>query len=180
MICAGIDYGICSPCICIMKHPSFEGCTFHYLTETPKYTGRFENIIGHEFIKPNSQIERYLKISEWAIDKVMDCDQILMEGYSLGSRSGLLFNLAENGALLKLKFFQNKKSWTTIPPTSLKKYASGKGNSDKLKMYDAFLAETSMDLKKLFNYGGKSIGNPISDIVDSFYLAKYLFDNNPE
>ena len=52
----------------------------------------------------------------------------------------------------------------------VKKGATGKGNADKDKMYEAFVNETKIDLKKIFDT--EKVGNPISDIVDSYYIMK--------
>ena len=37
-------------------------------------------------------------------------------------------------------------------------------------MYEAFVKDTNIDLKKLFDTD--KVGNPISDIVDSYYIQK--------
>jgi hypothetical protein len=42
-------------------------------------------------------------------------------------------------------------------------------------MYEAFVKETKIDLKKLFNT--EKVGNPISDIVDSYYVKKVGYEN---
>ncbi len=43
-------------------------------------------------------------------------------------------------------------------------------------MYEAFLKETKIDLKKIFDTN--KVGNPISDIVDSYYIAKVGHKNS--
>lgn len=166
------------PCIVVATTDSiaFDKCEVHYLTENKRYIGKFANITGHEFVRPSNQIERFIAIADWAYTQVKDCDAILLEDYSMGSK-GKVFHIAENTAMLKYRLHVAQKKWSALPPTSLKKFAQGKGNADKLKMYAAFQTHTKTDLKKLFNYGGKSIGNPISDIVDAYYLCKYLFTN---
>ena len=42
-------------------------------------------------------------------------------------------------------------------------------------MYEAFVKETKIDLKKLFDT--EKVGNPISDIVDSYFIQKVGYDN---
>ena len=37
-------------------------------------------------------------------------------------------------------------------------------------MYEAFVKEVKIDLKKLFDT--EKVGNPLSDIVDSYYIQK--------
>ena len=53
----------------------------------------------------------------------------------------------------------------------VKKNATGKGNSDKLKMYEQFVKDTNVDLVKEFDQ--TKLNNPVTDIVDSYYIAKY-------
>jgi len=55
----------------------------------------------------------------------------------------------------------------------LKKFASGKGNASKDDMYQSFVSETGIEIKNHINPKLKESDNPVSDVVDSFYLAKY-------
>ena len=41
-------------------------------------------------------------------------------------------------------------------------------------MYDAFYEETQIDLIDVLKM--KTLGNPVTDIVDSYYVCKTLFD----
>ena len=61
-----------------------------------------------------------------------------------------------------------------IAPSVIKKYATGKGNADKEKMYDSFVKETKCDLFKIFEVN--KLQNPITDIVDSYYITKLGYD----
>lgn len=179
MIIAGIDYSMTCPCItvCESDNFTFAKCKIYYLTEVKRHSGKFgKNITGTFFDRPKSQIDRYIKISEWAYEIVKDCDQILMEGYSMGSK-GAVFNIAENTAMLKYQLHIHKKMWNVIPPTVLKKYATGKGNSDKNAMHKEFSSLTGVDLEKIYPSSSKKLGSPVSDIVDSFYIAKHLSEN---
>ena len=64
--------------------------------------------------------------------------------------------------------------YETVVPSVVKKGATGKGNADKDKMYEAFVKETKIDLKKIFDTD--KVGNPISDIVDSYYIQKVGYE----
>ena len=59
---------------------------------------------------------------------------------------------------------------------NVKKYASGKGNADKQLMYDSFTEHTKVDLIKMFDMG--KLNNPVTDIVDSYYIAKVGNENS--
>lgn len=162
------------PCITVYEDNdqfSFQKCQINYLTSEARFSGTTKNVTGTLFTKPDNELERYDKISNWAIDIIKDCDKILIEDYSMGSK-GRVFHIAENTAFLKYKLFTLNKNFAAYPPTSLKKYASGKGNSDKTAMFTAFFKETNINLPRWFSYKGKKIVSPISDIVDSFYLCK--------
>ena len=43
-------------------------------------------------------------------------------------------------------------------------------------MYEAFYKETNIDLKKLFDTD--KVGNPISDISDSYFIQKVGYENS--
>ena len=60
-------------------------------------------------------------------------------------------------------------------PSVVKKGATGKGNADKDMMYEAFVKETKLDLKQIFDTD--KVGNPISDIADSYNIQKVGYDN---
>ena len=73
---------------------------------------------------------------------------------------------------------KKKIPFISVPPTVIKKFATGKGNSNKEKMYEAFTAEvlTPLDLKERLTPKAKSIKNPVSDIVDSYFICKYGYE----
>ena len=66
--------------------------------------------------------------------------------------------------------------YDTIVPSVVKKYASGKGNADKQLMYDSFKKDTGVDLMKMFDMG--KLNNPVTDIIDSYYIAKVGNENS--
>ncbi len=74
--------------------------------------------------------------------------------------------------------WKNKLPFTTFPPTVIKKYATGKGNANKDLMYDSFIGEllTPPNLKDLITPKSKKIISPVSDIVDSYFIAKCGID----
>jgi hypothetical protein len=64
---------------------------------------------------------------------------------------------------------------TIIEPSKAKKLATGKGNADKQAMYEAFSKETNTDL--MFIFKQKSLTNPVTDIVDSYFILKSLINS---
>lgn len=179
MIFGSIDYSMTSPCIGVFAGNTFDfhHCQFFYLTQTEKYVCRHKNILGEKHIPYTSEIERFTNISTWVLSHLIDCDVVVMEDYSLGSK-GRVFHIAENTGILKYRMVENHMRYYTVPPTSLKKWATGKGNSNKEKMYESFYSQTKVDLLKEF--ACKKPMNPICDIVDSYYLLKYCYETYKE
>jgi len=172
---AGVDYSLVCPCICIIpdtKNFSYDTCTFHYLTPKHKLADKFlkGKIHGYEHKTYSTEEQRHNNICHWALDILNGVDNIVLEDYSMGSR-GRVFNIAENTGLLKHHLWRFSKHVVKAAPTTIKKFATGKGNADKAKMYEFFLAETGCDLLKIFDI--KTLGSPASDIADSYYMAKY-------
>ena len=86
---------------------------------------------------------------------------------------GKVFHIGENCGLLNHKLWKEKMSFKVIAPTALKKFASGKGNADKCMMHESFVKDTGINLMKEMDKESKDCGSPVSDIVDSYYLARY-------
>lgn len=125
-----------------------------------------------------AQMERFRALSELVLleMKLANCTPfdtfVYMEGYSFGS-SGLVFDLAENAGILKYRLFQEGYLIESVTPSSLKKFATGKGNALKEDMYAAFIKEKQPELKSFLSPKSKIVGSPLSDLVDSWFLAKY-------
>ena len=179
----GIDYSLNSPAICIAgDNFDFDKCSFHFLTSKKKNIGQFgKNIFGYEYKEYNTPIERFTNISNWALDIIhkhkSDTAKVFIEGYSFGSKGQAVFQIAENCGILKYKLQMSPTMlYDTIVPSVVKKYASGKGNADKQLMYDSFKEHTKKDLMKMFDM--HKLNNPVTDIVDSYYIAKVGYENS--
>ena len=179
----GIDYSLNSPAICIAGNNfDFNECSFHFLTNKKKHIGKFgKNIFGYEHKEYNNPIIRFSNISMWALDIIhkhkKDTAQVFIEGYSFGSKGQAVFQIAENCGILKYRLLLSPFIlYETIVPSVIKKYASGKGNADKQLMYDSFKKETNINLMNLFEQ--EKLNNPVTDIVDSYYIAKVGYENS--
>lgn len=180
MIIAGIDYSLNGPAICVFNgnnHFIFEKCEFYFLTDTKKYAKTFlGNIHGKIFDEYEEECERYDTISDWVMKRIMGCDQIALEGYAYGAQ-GRVFHIAENTGILKYKCYQSSIPIEIVTPSHIKKLATGKGNADKKAMYQAFVKEVNLPLHDIITPGKSDIGNPVSDIIDSYYICKILYEN---
>ena len=145
-----------------------------------------ENIIGYEHDDWNDPIKRFKNISNFVFYVLgkhisitigfKSIEHIFIEGYSYGSKGQGLFQIAENCGILKYRLLENSLPYSTVVPSVVKKGATGKGNADKDKMYEAFVKETKIDLKKIFDT--EKVGNPISDIADSYFIQKVGYENS--
>jgi Holliday junction resolvasome RuvABC endonuclease subunit len=138
------------------------------------------NITGFEHKEYDTPIRRFSQISDWVYELIEDTihteQLVYIEGYSFGSKGQAVFQIAENCGILKYRLQQMRIEYDTVVPSVVKKGATGKGNADKDLMYESFSKETNTDLKKIFDV--QKIGNPVSDIVDSFYIAKVGYENS--
>lgn len=57
--------------------------------------------------------------------------QVCVEGYSMGSRAGQAFSIGELGGVIRLMLYLTSTRYKDVPPTSLKKFVSGKGTAMK-------------------------------------------------
>lgn len=175
----GIDYSLSCPCICVSNTKVFMENYFYYLSNNKKHWMTALNVLGDPHDDYTSDQQRYENIASWALNIILPLPrsnlQIIIEDYSFGSK-GRVFNIAENCGMLKYFLYKEGYSFSTVAPTVIKKYATGKGNATKQAMYDAFVNLTDIDLINVF--GGKSgrLDSPTTDIVDSFYLTQYMHD----
>ena len=142
-----------------------------------KYDVSFKNVNGQYFEYKN-EMERYDIISSFFIDRILELDEetkVFIEGYSMGSK-GRVFNIAENTGVLKYRFWNFQIEFETIAPTVIKKFATGKGNSNKEQMQLVFEQENSIRLKNELNMTEKQ-WNPSSDLIDAYYICKYGYQN---
>lgn len=173
----GIDYSLSSPCVCIFdtnKQFNFFNCKFYYLTDIKKFDIDIDNIRGDRHKEYKTNESRYYNITEWVINKIEEGDIVYMEGYSMGS-TGMVFNIAENTGLLKHYLWRRNLDFTIVPPTVIKKFATGKGNANKQLLQDVFEQMTGYNIKKKLSLTDKQ-WNPSSDIIDSFFICKYGYE----
>ena len=186
---AGIDYSLTSPAICVWKSTddgyfNFDDCDLYYL-EKPRRRGSTPpgilNLHADPYPEWETEEERHELLSKWAMEIVNGSQAwlttaVFIEGYAFAtSGKSHVRSIAENTGLLKHKMHKAKQPFTSVPPTVIKKYATGKGNANKELMYDAFCAEilTPPDLKSRLTPNSKKLRNPVTDIVDSYFICKY-------
>jgi Holliday junction resolvasome RuvABC endonuclease subunit len=180
MITVGIDYSLTSPCVCIARDKTFSNSFFYFLNDRKTVQGKYHNILGEPHEEYLTDQERYENIASWVLTILADFNKedivVMIEDYSFGSK-GRVFNLAENCGILKYMLYKNGYRFFTVPPTVVKKFATGKGNATKEKMYEAFVRDTFVDLHSIISPTTK-LGSPTTDIVDAWYIARYMIEHN--
>lgn len=163
----GIDYSITSPAICVSEDGSFDKSVFHFFGKTKKHKAISQkNLRVYEYPVWKTDAERYEKLSEWTLEIIPENSLVYIEGYAFNAR-GLVFNLAENMGVLKYKLYKKGFTPKIIPPTVVKKIATGRGNASKDFVVYTFLKEFG---ENVFENIGKA-KNPLTDIVDSYYVC---------
>ena len=177
---AGVDYSMTSPAICthIGDRWDINNCKFYFLTKTKRLACKHldGSICGHMLKDYSCQEERFDLISHWAMKKMMMFDHVLLEGYAFAA-TGRVFDVAENTGVLKQKLWSSKTKFGTVTPPQVKKFATGSGAATKDKMHDAWVKETGINLHEEMTPKREKVGNPVSDIVDAYFICKYLYFN---
>ena len=106
--------------------------------------------------------------------RVMMFDRVAVEGYAFAA-TGRVFDVAENTGLLKYKLWSTETPFNTVSPPTVKKFATGSGAATKDKMHDAWMKDTGINLHEELTPKRERVGNPVSDIVDSYFICKHLY-----
>jgi crossover junction endodeoxyribonuclease RuvC len=91
--------------------------------------------------------------------KVWEPDFAVIEGYAFCRNIDSFIRIVEVGTAIKQVLFNLKIPWVEVPPTTLKKWVTGKGHAKKEQM-----AESA---KERWLFVSKN-----SDIIDAYGLAK--------
>lgn len=93
-----------------------------------------------------------------------------IEGYSFGSQ-GFHFKVGEATGILIYKLRKEMLVETVvirIPPSQVKKAATGSGSASKEIMVDSFKEKTGIDLMAEFKLS--KVKNPITDVADAYHV----------
>jgi crossover junction endodeoxyribonuclease RuvC len=137
----GIDLSLTSTGICLLG----EDNEFEASLIKTKSRG-YERLI---FIK--DEVESFVN---WGDPRL-----VVLEGYSFGSKFGRRESIGELGGIIKLSLVTMGRKTIIAPPTCLKKFVTGKGNSGK----EIMLMRTLAKYKIEFND---------NNLCDAFGLAK--------
>lgn len=129
-------------------------------------------LIGKD-IEYSNQTERFFTLCS-SIAKLLvgyGVEEIAIEDYALGAK-GKVFSIAECTGLFK-SMMQNIFDIPVYayPPTQIKKFFSGKGNTNKIGMSEAFNQICGFKVHEKLNC--KEGDNPASDIIDAYAVLMY-------
>lgn len=183
MIVCGVDYSLTSPAITVHKGDewSIDNCKFYYFVGKESLVVTDKDFTGFVYPKFECDPHRYNNLADWSMSIIREnkVEKMFIEGYAFGA-VGRVFQIAENAGLFKYKVWKEGIPYSIFAPSEIKKHATGKGNATKEKLYEAFLAETSVDIRQRLNIIKLTQWNPLSDIVDSYYIAKLGFMKEKE
>lgn len=173
MILMGIDYSLTSPAITVHEGDewSYDNCTFYFLKASkPFWSNKYR---GKTYPTWHEAQQRYQRLTEWTLNIARDhkVEKAYIEDYAFAAK-GLVFNIAENTGLMKYGLWASGIPFHTFAPTAIKKFATGKGNSGKEGMVEAFKKDTGVSIYEAIGVKETNT-SPSSDIVDSYWTAKY-------
>lgn len=93
-------------------------------------------------------VERLVALQDWLADMLYDHDpdMVAIEGYAMGARGRAVFNIGEWGGVARLTIQQAGVPYVEIPPSTLKKFATGRGNAPKPDMRMELYKRTGLDI----------------------------------
>lgn len=163
---AGVDYSLRAPGI-------YTEDGHAYYVDDRKTSNKNPTAFLHAFKYPEytSTPERFYRLADTLTDIliVRGVLKVYLEGYSMGSK-GKVFEIAEGTGELKRQLWRWNIECHVVPPTTLKKFATGKGNAKKDAMVAQYIKDTGVDLYEAL---GTSSTARVSDIADSYFLMKY-------
>lgn len=99
-----------------------------------------------------------------AMSQHFDPVLVAVEGYSFGSKGQAVYGIAELGGVVRLALHDLQVPIVVVPPASLKKYATGRGNAKKEEVLVAAV-------KRLGYHGANN------NIADAMWLRQMAADH---
>ena len=78
--------------------------------------------------------ERISDIRHHVMQYASAADVVVIEGYSFGSQGRAVYQIAELGGVIRYSLWMRKIPYVEVSPSTLKKWATGKGNCGKDEM----------------------------------------------
>lgn len=204
---AGIDFSLNSPAICIQTSTSLKWISLYHLDRDSSKPA-LKAFKLHEELPLLGAIDaiRYVREVSSALflererQKMMDAERlaqliletlisnrvttVAIEGFSYGSKGNSFIDMVAYNTFLRQKLIQQfgVESFHVFQPTAVKKLA-GKGNGNKLYMFDAFkrdnLSDPMLRDSILWQWTqslefSKEIPKPLDDLIDSYFILRAI------
>lgn len=149
-------------------------------------TGTCDSNGADVFKSKERGVRRLVDIRDHVLNLCLDRDGdvfVVMEGYSMGGQrgsAGVGQMLGELGGVIRVALHEAEVPWLEVPPSTLKKFATGKGNANKSAMglaaarcgYDGPGDDNAIDAWWLRCIGRYGLGQP--DVTVTEYRADAL------
>ena len=104
---------------------------------------------------------------------------VVLEGYSYGSQGRAVFDIGELGGCVRLLLYRLHVPCAVVPPATLKKYATGRGNCGKDEMVAAAIRRfgftgcenNEADAYLLWCMARHAYGHPVCDVPQAQRMA---------
>lgn len=171
----GIDYSVSCPALCLINDGRPRWWINYKLRgkpypDLPSVNWTASTVAG--------EMPRFLELAAWAETAIQASspDLIVLEDYAFGA-AGRLTQLSENTGILKARLYEK---FSHIPlrivaPTTMKKFATGKGIATKDDIWVAFIKREPLleSWAKQCHPKALKISSPAADIADSYFLAHH-------
>lgn len=177
-ILAGLDLSYNSPAICVWNSDDphdFDHIRFYNLGRVKKLEGTHGhgnvNVMVQEPFENDE--ERFRRVANW-VKAVLVSEGVThacLEGYAMGAATNNICQTAECCSLTKQNMNLLGIPFEIVPPSTAKKYFTGKGNAKKPEIISQFTAMMGYDLVKSMDITSKDM-KPVDDIADSYSMLR--------
>lgn len=175
MTVLGIDYSRNCPALCLIGsgHPLW--WVNYKISGTP-----YPNISGIVWTESSTQDDtaRFVELANWVLGviNITTPDLIVLEDYAFAA-PGRITQLAENGGVLKAALHETfpEIPLRIIAPTTMKKFATGRGIATKDDIWAAFVKKDHRRAawQLLCHPRALRVTSPMADVADAYFLADY-------
>jgi Holliday junction resolvasome RuvABC endonuclease subunit len=178
----GVDYSMTCPAVCIYTP---NACQFWYAHDTKlptlEHVTAIANPTGLSVSRHAAFLARHCV--DWIVENAPTVRAVAIEDYAYAA-TGRVFHIGENTGILKYFLDELDLDIRPVPPTVVKKFATGKGNADKAAMTAAFLniyaaGSWITAFFPRFKKGSSPAKSPLADLADAYWVAKHAYSLTP-
>lgn len=176
MTVLGIDYSVTCPALCLTDGTTHQWWVNYKLSNSKPYQA-LPNVRWSPSTT-EGEVPRFVELANWVLAVVTATQPavIVLEDYAFGAM-GRLTQLSENAGTLKVKLYEQHPHIPlhVVAPTTMKKFATGRGIATKDDIWAAFIHREphAEPWAKLCHPKAMRIGSPVADIADAYFLAHY-------